>query len=113
MHIIDGFVSGPVNVAGAVAAAGALAVSPWHASREAQEQPHMVPLLATSGAFVFAAQMLNFPIGVGTSGHFLGAAALAALLGPWSACLVMTLVVTLQALVFSDGGLTALGTNVG
>ncbi|MHB8972635.1 MAG: energy-coupling factor ABC transporter permease [Pirellulaceae bacterium] len=113
MHIPDGFVSGPVNVVGAAAAVGALAVSTWHASREAREQPHTVPLLATSGAFVFAAQMLNFPIGVGTSGHFLGAAALAALLGPWSACLVMTLVVTLQALVFSDGGLTALGTNIG
>lgn len=112
MHIPDGFVSGPVNVVGAVAAAGTLAVSTWHASRESQAQPHMVPLLATSGAFVFAAQMLNFPIGLGTSGHFLGAAALSALLGPYSACLAMTLVVTLQALVFSDGGLTALGTNV-
>ncbi|MHB0958645.1 MAG: energy-coupling factor ABC transporter permease [Pirellulaceae bacterium] len=112
MHIPDGFVSGPVNIVGAAVAGGALVVSTWRASREAREQPHLVPLLATTGAFVFAAQMLNFPIGVGTSGHFLGAAALAALLGPCSACLVMTLVVTLQALVFSDGGLTALGTNV-
>ncbi len=71
-----------------------------------------MPLLATTGAFVFAAQMLNFPIGVGTSGHFMGAAAVAALLGPWRACLVMTLVLVIQALVFADGGLTALGTNV-
>jgi cobalt/nickel transport system permease protein len=112
MHIPDGFVSGPVNVAGAVVAAATLAVSTWRASREAQDQPQTVPLLATTGAFVFAAQMLNFPIGGGTSGHFLGAAAVTALLGPWRACLVMTLVVTLQALVFNDGGLTALGTNV-
>jgi cobalt/nickel transport system permease protein len=112
MHIPDGFVSGPVNVAGALVAAGTLAVSTWRASREAQDQPQTVPLLATTGAFVFAGQMLNFPIGVGTSGHFLGAAAVTALLGPWRACLVMTLVVALQALVFNDGGLTALGTNV-
>ena len=98
MHIPDGFVSGPVNVAGAVVAAGTLAVSTWRALREAQDQPQTVPLLATTGAFVFAAQMLNFPIGGGTSGHFLGAAAVTALLGPWRACLVMTLVVTLQAL---------------
>ena len=112
MHIPDGFVSGPMNVAGAVVAAATLAASTWRASREAQDQPQTVPLLATTGAFVFAAQMLNFPIGGGTSGHFLGAAAVTALLGPWRACLVMTLVVTLQALVFNDGGLTALGTNV-
>jgi cobalt/nickel transport system permease protein len=113
MHIPDGFVSGPVNVAGAVVGAATLAASTWRASREAQDQPQTVPLLATTGAFVFAAQMLNFPIGGGTSGHFLGAAAVTALLGPWCGCLVMTLVVTLQALVFNDGGLTALGTNVG
>jgi cobalt/nickel transport system permease protein len=112
MHIPDGFVAGPVNVAGAAAAAAVVAVSTWRASREAQDQPHTVPLLATTGAFVFAAQMLNFPIGGGTSGHFLGAAAVTALLGPWRACLVMTLVVTLQAMVFNDGGLTALGTNI-
>ena len=104
--------SGQVNLVGAVAAGAALAVSTWRASREAQDQPQTVPLLATTGAFVFAAQMLNFPIGGGTSGHFLGAAAVTALLGPWRACLVMALVVTLQALVFNDGGLTALGTNV-
>jgi cobalt/nickel transport system permease protein len=71
-----------------------------------------MPLLATTGAFVFAAQMLNFPIGFGTSGHFMGAAAVAALLGPWRSCLVMTLVLLIQALVFGDGGISALGTNI-
>jgi len=71
-----------------------------------------VPLLATTGAFVFAAQMLNFPIGGGTSGHFMGAAVVAALLGPWSACLVMSLVLVIQCFGFADGGLTALGTNI-
>jgi cobalt/nickel transport system permease protein len=112
MHIPDGFVSGSINIVGAVAAAGGVAISTWRGSRETQEQPHTVPLLATTAAFVFAAQMLNFPIGVGTSGHFLGAAAVAALLGPWRACLVMTLVLGIQTFVFADGGLTALGTNV-
>ncbi len=112
MHIPDGFVSGPVNVVGAALAAGTLAASTWRASREVRDQPQAVPLLATTGAFVFAAQMLNFPIGGGTSGHFLGAAAVTALMGPWRACLTMSLVVTLQALAFGDGGLTALGTNI-
>ena len=112
MHIPDGFVSGPVNIAGALVAVGALGLSVRRAAREAQQEPHTIPLLATTGAFVFAAQMVNFPIGVGTSGHFLGAAAVAALLGPCRACVVMSLVVTLQALAFNDGGLTALGTNI-
>ena len=112
MHIPDGFVSGPVNLSSAVVAAAAVGISTWRASREAEQQPQTVPLLATTGAFVFAGQMLNFPIGGGTSGHFLGAAAVAALLGPWRACLVMTLVVVLQALMFADGGISALGTNI-
>ncbi len=112
MHIPDGFVTGQVNMAGALIALGAVGVSTWRASRQVEHEPHTMPLLATTGAFVFAAQMLNFPIGGGTSGHFMGAAAVAALLGPWRACLVMALVLVIQALVFSDGGLTALGTNV-
>lgn len=112
MHIPDGLIAGEVNIAGAVAAFGVVSVSTWRASREVDQEPHTMPLLATTGAFVFAAQMLNFPIGVGTSGHFMGTAAVAALLGPWRACLIMTLVLVIQALVFNDGGLTALGTNV-
>ena len=63
-------------------------------------------------AFVFAAQMLNFPIAGGTSGHFLGATLAAVLLGPWLACLVMTVVIATQAFVFADGGISALGANV-
>lgn len=112
MHIPDGFVSGPMNVAGGVTAAMAVGLSAWRASREVQKRPYMVPLLATTAAFVFAAQMLNFPIGGGTSGHFLGGAVVAALLGPWSACLVLTIVLAIQCLGFADGGLTALGTNI-
>ena len=67
---------------------------------------------ASPGAFVFAAQMLNFPVAGGTSGHLLGAALAAVLLGPWLACLVLAVVLTAQAFVFADGGITALGANV-
>jgi len=65
-----------------------------------------------TAAFVFAAQMLNFPVAGGTSGHFLGAALAAVLLGPWLACLVLAVVLAAQAFVFADGGITALGANV-
>jgi len=112
MHIPDGFVSGPINVVGGLAAVTAVGVSAWRASRETEKRPHTMPLLATTGAFVFAAQMLNFPIGGGTSGHFMGGAVVAALLGPWSACLVLSLVLMIQCFGFADGGLTALGTNI-
>ena len=71
-----------------------------------------VPLLGVTAAFVFAAQMLNFPVAGGTSGHFLGAALAAVLLGPWLACLVLAVVLVVQAFVFADGGITALGANV-
>ena len=70
------------------------------------------PLLGVTAAFVFAAQMLNFPVAGGTSGHFLGAALAAVLLGPWLACLVLAVVLVVQAFVFADGGITALGANV-
>ena len=63
-------------------------------------------------AFIFAAQMLNFPMAGGTSGHFLGATLAAVLLGPWLACLVMAVVIAVQAFAFADGGISALGANV-
>ena len=112
MHIPDGFVSGPINTACGLAAAGVVGASAWRAARMVERHPRVMPLLATTGSFVFAAQMLNFPIGGGTSGHFMGAAVIAALLGPWSACLVMALVLIIQCFGFADGGLTALGTNI-
>jgi cobalt/nickel transport system permease protein len=71
-----------------------------------------VPLLGVLAAFIFAAQMLNFPIAGGTSGHFLGATLAAVLLGPWLACLVLAVVLTVQAFAFADGGISALGANV-
>ena len=71
-----------------------------------------VPLLGVIAAFVFAAQMLNFPIAGGTSGHFLGATLAAVLLGPWLACLVMAVVLITQCFAFADGGISALGANI-
>jgi cobalt/nickel transport system permease protein len=96
----------------ALGSAGTIGVSLWQARRSLEKQSFKIPLLATTAAFVFAAQMLNFPIGGGTSGHFLGAVTAAALLGPFDACIVMTLVLVVQGLFFADGGLTALGTNI-
>ena len=112
MHIPDGFVSGAINSTTALVSTVALAISVTRAKRELRDQAFAVPLLATVAAFVFAAQMLNFPIGGGTSGHFLGAVTAAALLGPWSACIVLSVVLLLQALLFGDGGITALGSNI-
>jgi cobalt/nickel transport system permease protein len=71
-----------------------------------------VPLLGVMGAFVFAAQMINFPVGVGTSGHLVGGALLACTLGPAAASVVMCAILVIQALVFQDGGILALGANV-
>jgi cobalt/nickel transport system permease protein len=110
MHIPDGFLSTDVAVACAVPAAAAVAYGLQRANRELDER--RVPLLGVTAAFVFAAQMLNFPVAGGTSGHFLGAALAAILLGPWLACLVMAVVLGVQAFVFADGGVTALGANV-
>ena len=109
MHIPDGFLS--PEVAGATAVAGAAAVGYGLKKANAIDE-RRVPLLGVTGAFIFAAQMLNFPVAGGTSGHFLGAALAAILLGPWLACLTMAVVLGLQAFVFADGGITALGANV-
>jgi cobalt/nickel transport system permease protein len=110
LHIPDGFLSGEVATAGAVAAVIAVAIGLRVADRELDDA--RVPLLGVLAAFVFAAQMLNFPVAGGTSGHFLGATLAAVLLGPWTACLVMAVVIGAQALAFADGGVTALGANV-
>jgi cobalt/nickel transport system permease protein len=110
MHIPDGFLSTEVALACAVPAAVAVGYGVKRAGAELDER--RVPLLGVTAAFVFAAQMLNFPVAGGTSGHFLGAALAAILLGPWLACLVLAVVVFVQAFVFADGGITALGANV-
>ena len=110
MHIPDGFLSPEVAGATAVVTVAAVGYGLKTASETLDER--RVPLLGVTGAFVFAAQMLNFPVAGGTSGHFLGAALAAILLGPWLACLTMAVVIGLQAFVFADGGITALGANV-
>jgi cobalt/nickel transport system permease protein len=110
LHIPDGFLSGGVAAAGAVVAVAAVAYALRVADRDLDEA--RVPLLGVLAAFIFAAQMLNFPVAGGTSGHFLGATLAAVLLGPWTACLVMAVVVATQAFAFADGGISALGANV-
>jgi cobalt/nickel transport system permease protein len=110
MHIPDGFLSTEVAVACWIPAAAAVGVGLKRANIQLDER--RVPLLGVTAAFVFAAQMLNFPVAGGTSGHFLGAALAAILLGPWLACLVLAVVLGVQAFVFADGGITALGANI-
>jgi cobalt/nickel transport system permease protein len=110
MHIPDGFLSPEVAAACAVPAIGAVGYGLRRATRELDER--RVPLLGVTAAFVFAAQMLNFPVAGGTSGHFLGAALAAVLLGPWLAAVVLSVVLVVQSFVFADGGVTALGANV-
>jgi len=112
MHIPDGFVSAPLNSVTALISIATLAFSVARVKRDFSDKAFVVPLLATLAAFVFAAQMLNFPIGGGTSGHFLGAVTAAALLGPWSACIILSVVLVIQGLLFGDGGITALGSNI-
>jgi cobalt/nickel transport system permease protein len=110
MHIPDGFLANDVALACAVPAVAAVAYGLRRADVDLDDR--RIPLLGVTAAFVFAAQMLNFPVAGGTSGHFLGAALAALLLGPWLAGLVLAGVLIAQAFVFADGGLTALGANV-
>jgi cobalt/nickel transport system permease protein len=110
MHIPDGFLSPEVAAATGVVSAGTVAYGVHHAGKTLDDR--RVPLLGVTAAFVFAAQMLNFPVAGGTSGHFLGAALAAILLGPWLACIVLAVVLVVQAFVFADGGVTALGANI-
>lgn len=110
MHIPDGFLSGELNAATFAVSAGVIALAIKKAGRDLEEK--QIPLLGVTAAFVFASQMIQFPIFGGTSGHFLGAFFSAILLGPLNGCLVVSLVLTVQCLLFADGGFTALGTNI-
>jgi len=110
MHIPDGFLSLGTAVAAWVLAIAVLAYAVARTNRQLGEK--QVPLMGVMAAFIFAAQMLNFPVAGGTSGHLIGGALVAILLGPWAGMLVMTAVVAVQALLFQDGGLLALGANV-
>lgn len=110
MHIPDGFLDAKTLAV----TAGLAVVGVTTAVRQAKTQlpARRVPLLGVTAAFVFAAQMVNFPVAGGTSGHLLGGTLAAVLLGPSAAVLVMTAVLTLQCLIFADGGVLALGANI-
>ena len=110
LHAPDGFFSLPVSAAGYALAAAAVGLAIYRANRSLNER--IVPMMGVMAAFIFAAQMLNFPVAGGTSGHLIGGALAAIILGPWAAILVMTAVVGLQALLFQDGGLLVMGVNL-
>jgi cobalt/nickel transport system permease protein len=110
MHVPDGFLDAPTSLATAAVSIVVVALALSRSRRELDERT--APLAGLTAVFVFAVQMLNFPVGVGTSGHLLGGALAAVLVGPWTAILVMTVVLTVQAVFFADGGLSALGTNI-
>jgi len=110
MHIPDGFIN-PATAALMFAVTIAFLAWSWKKVK-ATYPSSFVALLAISSAFIFAAQMINFPIVYGTSGHLVGGTFLAVLLGPYAAMLSMTIVLLMQALFFADGGLLALGANV-
>jgi len=110
MHIPDGFLDAKTWGSLWVVSAAGVGLAARRADRSLDDRA--VPLLGVTAAFIFAAQMLNFPVAAGTSGHFMGGVLAAALLGPASGALAMTSVLAVQCLVFQDGGITALGANV-
>ena len=110
LHAPDGFFSVPVALAMWVVAIVVIVISVRKTSESFDERA--IPLMGVTAAFVFAAQMINFPIVGGTSGHLLGAVLAAVLLGPWAGTLVMTSVIAVQSLLFQDGGLLAMGANI-
>ncbi|MGW2516637.1 energy-coupling factor ABC transporter permease [Streptomyces sp. NPDC001617] len=110
MHVPDGFIDAPTSAATGVVAAAAVAVSLRGARRELDERT--APLAGLVAAFLFAVQMLNFPVAAGTSGHLLGGALAAILVGPCTGVLCVSVVLLMQGILFADGGLTALGVNI-
>lgn len=110
MHVPDGFLDAPTSIGTGVIAAAGIGIALRGARRELDERT--APLAGLVATFVFATQMLNFPVGAGTSGHLLGGALAAVLVGPYTAVLCMSVVFLVQCLLFADGGITALGTNI-
>jgi cobalt/nickel transport system permease protein len=110
MHIPDGFINTGTAAVSWVASAGAVGYAVRRVGRTITEK--QIPLMGVTAAFIFAAQMMNFTVAGGTSGHLLGGALAAILLGPWAASLVLTSVLVVQALLFQDGGMLALGANI-
>src|SRR5215216_8097808 len=110
LHIPDGFLSFTVSILCWVITAITISVAVSRTNKSLDER--QVPLMGVMAAFIFAAQMINFPVAGGTSGHLLGGALAAITLGPWAAMLVMTAVIAVQALLFQDGGLLVMGANI-
>lgn len=110
MHIPDGLLNTSVAAVSAGLAGAGVAIATRNAKR--QLHPRQVPLMGVVAAFIFAAQMINFPVLAGTSGHLVGSVLAVVLLGPGAAVIVMTAVLVVQAFLFADGGLLALGANV-
>jgi len=110
MHIPDGFLSLIVSIICWVASAAIIGLAISKTNKALGEK--QIPLMGVMAAFIFAAQMINFPVAGGTSGHLLGGALAAIILGPWAAMLVMTAVIAVQGLLFQDGGLVVMGANI-
>ena len=110
MHIPDGFINAPTSLAAGAVAAGGVGLSLRRAAQTLQER--QAPLAGLVAAYIFAVQMLNFPVAAGTSGHLLGGALAAVLVGPWAGALCVAVVLLVQGLLFADGGLSALGLNI-
>lgn len=109
MHVPDGFLDAPTSLATGVVAVAAAGVALRRARVELDDRT--APMAGLVATFVFAAQMVNFPVGAGTSGHLMGGALAAVLVGPWTGLLCVAVVLLVQALLMADGGITALGTN--
>jgi cobalt/nickel transport system permease protein len=110
MHMSDGIVNAPTSLMFGAIAIVALGFCGWRARKELDERT--VPLAGLVAAFIFAVQMVNFPILPGVSGHLLGGSLAAILVGPYTGALCVAIVLVVQSLLFADGGVTALGTNI-
>jgi cobalt/nickel transport system permease protein len=110
VHIPDGFINASTSLGAGAVAAGGLGVSLRRTAQTLQEK--QAPLAGLVAAYIFAVQMLNFPVAAGTSGHLLGGALAAVLVGPWAGAICVAVVLLVQGLLFADGGLTALGLNI-
>jgi len=110
VHIPDGFINGATSAGFGVAAAGGLGAAVKQTGKYLSER--QVPLAGLVAAFVFAAQMVNFPVVSGMSGHLLGGVLAAVLVGPWAGFVILSVVLVVQGIFFADGGLSALGLNI-
>jgi cobalt/nickel transport system permease protein len=110
VHIPDGFINASTSLGAGAVAAGGIGVSLRRAAQTLQER--QAPLAGLVAAYIFAVQMLNFPVAAGTSGHLLGGVLAAVLVGPWAGAICVAVVLVVQSLLFADGGLTALGLNI-